>query len=171
MVLGLSLLAGTPAAGAPSTPPAGSSGWTPALFSYDRPDKLVVEESTPTAAQVDWRGRPPQMKANEPDPAQKGSAAPRAVADLNILRLKFKDADGDVVPVLLCTPRDKKGPFPVVVAVHGLTSNKMQVVAQVAPSLAKRGFAVLAPDMPCHGERPGDPFSVLNRDNPIRSFM
>jgi len=41
--------------------------------------------------------------------------------------------------------------------VHGLRSNKAQVCGQVAPALVKRGFAVLAPDMPLHGERPGNP--------------
>jgi alpha-beta hydrolase superfamily lysophospholipase len=73
--------------------------------------------------------------------------------------------------VLLCTPADRKGPFPVVVAVHGLTSNKAQVCAQVAPGLTKRGFAVIAADMPRHGERPGDPMSVINRSDLAGSFV
>jgi dienelactone hydrolase len=58
--------------------------------------------------------------------------------------------------MLLCTPAGKSGPFPLVVAVHGMNSNKAQVCGQIASPLAKRGFAVLAPDMPMHGERPGN---------------
>jgi dienelactone hydrolase len=84
--------------------------------------------------------------------------------------VKFRDADGDVVPALLCTPRGKTGPFPVVVAVHGLTSNKAQVAAQVAPELAERGFAVIAPDLPRHGERPGQPWSILDASDPRKTF-
>jgi dienelactone hydrolase len=92
------------------------------------------------------------------------------VGPLNIVRLRFTDAEGDVVPALLCTPRGKKGPFPLVVAVHGLTSNKAQVCAQVGPALAQRGFAILAADMPCHGERPGNPYSVMDHSHVARAF-
>jgi uncharacterized protein len=171
--LGLGLLLGSSAYAGPATQPGSPArnGWSADPFRYDRPAKLVVEETTPTVAQSDWHSRPPPMKADEPDPVATGPAKPRAVEHMSILRLRFKDADGEVVPVLLCTPRDKKGPFPVVVAVHGLTSNKAQVCAQVAPGLTKRGFAVIAPDMPRHGERPGDPYSVLDHSNPIRSFQ
>jgi pimeloyl-ACP methyl ester carboxylesterase len=54
--------------------------------------------------------------------------------------------------------------------VHGLTSNKAQVCAQVGPALAERGFAVLAADMPRHGERPGDPRTVLDKTNLTEAF-
>jgi alpha-beta hydrolase superfamily lysophospholipase len=176
LMIGLGLLLGSSAYGSPATQPADGgapprNGWSADPFRYDRPAKLVVEESTPTAAQADWHSRPPQMKADEPEPVATGPAKPRVVEQMNVLRLRFKDADGEVVPVLLCTPRDRKGPFPVVVAVHGLTSNKAQVCAQVAPGLTRRGFAVIAADMPRHGERPGDPYSVLDHSNPIRSFQ
>ena len=120
----------------PASPP---NGWSPRLFDYERPPKLVVEESTPTPAQVEWRGWPAQMKADEADPAERGRAQPRAVEQMDVLRLRFKDVDGEAVPVLLCTPRGKKGPFPVVVAVHGLTSNKMQVCAGLRRRFASAG--------------------------------
>ncbi|CAA9391607.1 MAG: hypothetical protein AVDCRST_MAG64-1224 [uncultured Phycisphaerae bacterium] len=160
-----------PAAG-PSTRPAVRNGWDGKLFDYVRPDELVVEESTPTAGQCDWRGRPPQMTAAAAtgDVATTGLAEPRVVEGMNVTRLRFKDADGDVVPVLLCTPAGKAGPFPVVVAVHGLTSHKAQVAAQVAPQLTRRGFAVLCPDMPRHGERPGDPRSLVDRGDIAAAF-
>lgn len=155
----------------PSTRPAAANGWNGKLFRYDRPAKVVVQESTPTAAQVDWRSRPPQAKADAPRPVARDAAPePRVVAEMNVVHLRFTDADGDVVPALLCTPKGKTGPFPLVVAVHGLNSNKAQVMAQVAPALAKRGFAVLAPDMPHHGERPGDPRAILDHADPLKAF-
>jgi len=82
-------------------------------------------------------------------------AKPVKVNNVDILRLRFKDAEGDTVPALLCTPAGKAGPFPLVVAIHGMNSNKAQVCGQLAPALIRQGFAVLAPDMPVHGERPG----------------
>ena len=66
MMLGLGLLLGSSAYAGPATQPAGtpaSNGWRADLFRYDRPAKLIVEESTPTFAQSDWHTRPPQMKA------------------------------------------------------------------------------------------------------------
>jgi hypothetical protein len=148
------------------------NGWDSKWFDYERPADLAVQASTPTAAQVDYTRRPPQQLAAAE--ANVGAAVqparPRAVGPLDVVHLRFRDAEGDVVPALLCTPRGKKGPFPVVVAVHGLTSNKAQVCAQIAPALAKRGFAVLSADMPRHGERPGDPRSVVDRSNPLEAF-
>jgi dienelactone hydrolase len=149
-----------------------SNRWDSTWFDYERPDRLIVEESTPTAAQVDYTRRPPQrdVSADEKLTASAKPARPRAVGPLDVVHLRFRDAGGDVVPALLCTPRGKQGPFPVVIAVHGLTSNKAQVCAQIAPALAERGFAVLSADMPRHGERPGDPRSVLDRSNPFEAF-
>src|SRR5688500_4034173 len=174
-VLGLGVLASaadlSPAA--PTQPAGGEAvrnGWSGTLYEYARPQKLVVEETTPAPEQIDWRRRPPPLKVDAPEPAATGPAEPARMGDFNVVRLRFKDAAGDVVPVLLCTPRDGKAPFPLVVAVHGLTSNKAQVCAQVAPALTKRGFAVLAPDMPRHGERPREPRSVLDRNNPLEAF-
>jgi dienelactone hydrolase len=89
---------------------------------------------------------------------------------LNILRLRFRDLEGADVPALLVTPRDRQGPFPVVIALHGLRSNKAQVVAQVAPTLVKQGFAVLAPDLPSHGERPGEAAKMFDQKD-IRAFV
>jgi dienelactone hydrolase len=120
---------------------------------------------------VDYTQRPPQVeKRGETVRPSRGNGKPRAAGPLDVLHLEYVDAAGDVVPALLCTPKGKKGPFPVVIAVHGLTSNKAQVCAQVGPALAARGFAVLAADMPRHGERPGEPRSVLDRSNPVQAF-
>ena len=146
-----------------------NNGWDARWFAYEA-SKPTVAQGTPTAAQVDWRQRPPQVRrAAELKPTAE-PAEPRRVGDVDIVHLRYIDADGDVVPALLCTPAGKAGPFPVVVAVHGLTSNKAQVCAQLAPEMTKRGFAVLAPDMPRHGERPGDPRSVVDQQRPLEMF-
>jgi dienelactone hydrolase len=152
--------------------PVAPNGWDAGWFDYERPAHVVVEESTPTPAQVDYTRRPPQQRPSADQPLRPSAAParPRALGPLDVVRLRFRDAEGDVVPAVLCTPRGKKGPFPVVVAVHGLSSNKAQVCAQIAPSLAKRGFAVLSADMPRHGERPGDPRTALDRSDPLRAF-
>ena len=168
----LSALAGLPTgAAAQSTQPAttqaarAANGWDGSWFRYDRPtDGWVVEETTPSADQVNFYRRPPQLDDPKEDlVAATAKAKPVAVGPVNIVRLRFKDNVGEVVTALLCTPKGKSGPFPLVVAVHGLTSNKAQVCGQVAPTLAKLGFAVLAPDMPLHGERPGNPHEIFNQ--------
>lgn len=160
------------AARPPATRP--SNGWDPAPFAYDRPATLEVEETTPTPAQVDWRGRPPAMPKDQPAPRADDDdddrAAPRIVADLSVVRLRFRDADGADVPVLLSLPKQGKGPFPVAVALHGIGSNKAQVTAQVGPALVRRGFAVLAPDLPLHGERGGDPRAMFDQRD-LKAFL
>ena len=148
------------------------NGWDAKWFVYERPEALIVSEATPTAAQVDYSKRPPQVSGGRGAAleASEERAEPRAVGPMDVVHVRYRDAAGEVVPVLLCTPKGKTGPFPVVVAVHGLTSNKAQVCAQIGPELVERGFAVLAADMPRHGERPGDPRSVLDKSNPIQAF-
>jgi pimeloyl-ACP methyl ester carboxylesterase len=129
---------------------------------------MVIEEATPTEAQVAFLRRPPQEAADAPEPKASGPAKPLAVGPFNVVHIRFRSATGDIVPAMLCTPKDGKGPFPLVIAVHGLTSNKAQVCAQVGPALAAKGFAVLAADLPCHGERPGQPLNIFE---PQKSFV
>ena len=132
-----------------------ANGWNASAFDYPRSDDLIVERTKPNAAQVNFNSRPPQ-KAEEPatlDPTANGK--PTTVGPVDVTRLRFKGFEDEMVTALLCTPKGQIGPFPLVIAVHGLGSNKAQVVGQVAPALAKQGFALLAPDMPLHGERPG----------------
>jgi dienelactone hydrolase len=155
------------------TPTAADNGWDRSLFEYDRPERHVVDVTTPTAGQIAWTGRPATLKRDvEGLRHTTGDVKPRTVGPVDMLHLKFASADGkSVVPALLCTPRGKPGPFPVVVAVHGLTSNKAQVAGQLAPALAKRGFAVLALDLPRHGERPGDPRALLDVARPFQTYQ
>jgi len=142
-------------------------GWDAKPFDYTRPQTLAVEETTPTAAQVGFWPRPPQAPADAPPPKATGPAQPLAVGPMNVVHLRFRDATGDIVPAILCTPKDREGPFPLVIAVHGLTSHKSQMVGMVGGALAAKGFAILAADLPCHGERPGMPLAILD---PQRSF-
>jgi dienelactone hydrolase len=169
----LGLCAPTAGASGPTTRRApAANGWDASWFDYAPAEAAAVEFSTPTKAQVSFSTRPPQ-KAEEPVELRPGAAdevKPVTIEGVDILRLRFRDAGGEIVPALLCTPHGQAGPFPVVVAVHGLGSNKAQVVGQVAPALTKRGFAVLAPDMPLHGERPGSAQGLLQRKDFITAL-
>ena len=130
--------------------------WESARFNYERPKHIAVEQTTPTDDQISFTHRPKIAEASAPDPIDTPAAKPRNLENYNVIHLRFKDALGKVVPALLCRPRGKTGPLPLVIAVHGLGSYKAQVCAQVAPTLTRHGFAVLAADIPCHGERPGE---------------
>lgn len=147
-----------------------ASKWDPAAFAYAKPASLVVEESTPLRAQVDWQRQPPKLSGREKAPQAGEPAKPLVMEGMSIVRLRFRNLDGADVPVLLVTPANRKGPFPVVIALHGLGSHKAQVVAQVGPALVKRGFAVLAPDLPLHGERPGNGHAMFDRRD-FRGFV
>lgn len=145
---------------------AADNGWDSSFFSYERTDELAVEISTPTPQQIDFRNRPPQYDGGEPLPQPTAVLPnPVVIGDMAVHHLRFQSVDGDVIAALLCTPADRAGPFPVAIAVHGLGSNKAQVCGQVGPALTRRGFAVLAPDMPLHGERPGDPRELWDSGN------
>jgi dienelactone hydrolase len=149
--------------------PATQNGWDAAFFKYER-TKLAVEETTPTAAQADvWR-RPGVLPKSLAAPVASGTGRPLKMAGMDVVRLRFRDALDDDVPALLCKPAGKEGPFPVVIALHGVNSHKAQMCGQVAPALTKRGFAVLAFDMPLHGERPGRPSDVLDLSDLHRTF-
>src|SRR5688572_17159162 len=156
---------------APATRPAVDNGWDARWFAYEPVRERVVELSTPTRAQVDWNARPPRLAADAPEPvATRRAVKPVTVDGIDIVHVRFRSRSGDIVPALLCTPAKKSGPFPVVIAVHGMGSNKAQVCGQVAPALTRRGFAVLAPDMPLHGERPGEPREIFDAGSPLRTF-
>ncbi len=176
-LLGMILASTVPGADAAAGPASNAAAdstpndlWDGALYSFKRPEKLVVEESTPTAAQASWMDWPERLPASPPDPVDRGSAKSVEVGPLDVVRLTFRDADGEVVPALLCRPHGSLGRLPVVIAVHGLTSNKAQVCAQVGPALSKRGFATLALDLPYHGERPGNPLALLNFSPTEKTF-
>ena len=165
LVAAAGLLIGPELLHAQATRPA--MDWAGSYYTYDRPDKLMIEETTPTQEQLAFRGRPPQV---EDDLRDSPKAKPLTMGQIDVRRLRFRDTQGDIVPALLCTPKSKAGPFPLAIAVHGLGSNKAQVCGQLAPALIRQGFAVLAPDMPVHGERPGDPREVWQKKDWLRAI-
>lgn len=138
------------------------NGWDASYFDYAKPAKLDYHVSQPTREQLSFVSRPSidSGKAIIPTTIM---PEPVATHGIEFLHVRFRNTDGEVVPMLLAMPAGKSGPFPVVLAVHGLHSNKAQVIGQLGRSLTKRGFAILAPDMPWHGERPGNSRDV--RDN------
>lgn len=136
------------------------------FFKYEKKTPEVVWR-TPTKEQIQIYLRPPQLSGDLKATDQQGLPEPVVFGGVALRWFAFKGVDGTWVPGLLATPPDAKGPLPLVVATHGLLGHKMQVVAQVAPSLTKRGFAVMAIDLPLHGERPGWGRDLLNPANPL----
>lgn len=147
-------------------------------FAYTVGDVEVVW-ATPTDVQTLALGRPPTWE-QLPEGVGAGEISwptPRRMwgAELRWLAFRASEAGasgaaGAWVPALLATPEDQPGPFPLVVAAHGLLSQKMQVISQVGPALVARGFAVLAIDLPRHGEREGSGLDFLDRRNPRAMF-
>ncbi len=163
------LMANGLVAGEPATRPTQENAWNPAFLKYEPEASPIVQETTPTADQVNWRTRPAQLP-NDPPPPQAGESAESVVVGpMTMTRLLYTSVSGEVVPALLCKPKEGAGPFPVVIAVHGMKSNKAQVCAQVGPELTRRGFAVLAADMPLHGERPGDITELWKQNNVFKT--
>src|SRR5688572_28941516 len=82
------------------------NGWDAKWFDYDRPGTLAVAETTPTPRQLHLARRPPQVTIRPTDPlhASVDPAPPRTLCAMNVVHLRFRDAEGDVVPALLWTP-------------------------------------------------------------------
>lgn len=135
------------------------NGWDARVFAYRRPERLEFQETTPVFDQINIAKRP-RPAADKFVPTTR-PAKPLVIENMKVVHLSFRDVDGDLVTALLCTPAKGDGPFPVVVATHGIYSNKAQMAWQVGPALTARGFAVLTVDMPLHGERPGNPWELL----------
>ena len=126
----------------PATGP--SREWPVEVFDYDRPIELQVRD--------------------RPDEPQRRPAGTRQ------RQVIFKDLAGEDVPVLITLPERGRGPFPVVVLVHGFSSNKHQVTRQLGKALTDRGLACLAADMPKHGDRPGPPKDLFVADQPQETY-
>lgn len=119
---------------------ASSSPWTPEVFDYDRPDRLNIVE----------RG---ELRNELPGTRQ--------------IELAFRNVRQEPVPVLVTLPKKGKGPFPPVLLVHPLGGDRRQMTREMGKTLAAKGFACVAPDLPGHGDRsngkveglfaPGDP--------------
>ena len=75
------------------------------------------------------------------------------------------DLAGAQVPSILLRP-DGSGPFPAVLLLHGYSSSKERLADTMGRSLAARGIASLAIDLPLHGSR-DDAIIQEARKNPL----
>ena len=136
IVVAVVVATGTPArAQTPATAPTGSSG----PYAYPPPARLEIRED--------------KRKIDD----QLMSTRQRFYV--------FKDVRGDEVFVLLTLPKHGKGPFPVVLLVHGFSSDSQHLTRQVGGPLVERGFALVAVDMPHHGRRAGVPKDLFAGDD------
>lgn len=123
--------------------------WTPEVFDYDGPAHLVIRELT----------QPPE----------------RRVPDTHQFGLVFKNLRGQDVPVLITLPERGKGPFPAIILLHALGSDRYQITRDLAGPLTRKGFACLALDLPCHGDRAssspaGKPEGLLPSERPAEAY-
>jgi dienelactone hydrolase len=79
------------------------------------------------------------------------TANPPAVAPL--YDVSYKGANGETVPAVYMLPKLKAEKVPTVVLLHGVGSNKEQMLL-LAYALAQRGYASFLIDIPGHGKRP-----------------
>ena len=93
-------------------------------------------------------------------------------------KILIRTTPNSVMPVYILTPKQAKKPLPTVLAFHGHGYGVKDIVGlnedgserhtpqgyhnDFAVSLCRRGFAVVAPEISCFGERVTD-FSYLNR--------
>jgi dienelactone hydrolase len=77
---------------------------------------------------------------------------PKPSSLVNTVHVTLTGPTGESVPGGFMRPKTE-GVFPVVLLLHGLTSDKDAVLKAYGIPLVMRGFAVLALDAPYHGER------------------
>jgi dienelactone hydrolase len=138
---------------------------------FNRTHPTGVLWKTPTVQQLNTFARSPATRPSLdralPLPfTTRDLPAPRRWVKADARWFAFKDDFDDIVPGLLLTPAGKAGPFPLVIATHGLFSHKSQVIGQIGLDLIEQGFAVVAIDLPFHGERPGFPPDILESRQP-----
>jgi dienelactone hydrolase len=96
-----------------------------------------------------------------PDPKAVRTISTQDMGDYTLERFEFFNGVDMVVPGVLLIPKNRKGPAPAVVALHGHGSNKESVCTDlkngqlVGPMLAKRGYVVAAIDAAFNGARVG----------------
>lgn len=122
---------------------------------------MVVEQTTPKDGQLRWTHKRLPTDST-PLATSRPAAEPANVGRMKVVRLRFASATDDIVPVLLATPAEGKPPFRLVIALHAIYCDKAQVLGQFGPALTEAGYAVMSPDLPCHGERAGNVLDLLN---------
>src|SRR5262245_53184181 len=87
-----------------------------------------------------------------PDPRKVRILSKEDRGDYTLERFEFHNGVDMIVPGILLIPKQRKGPVPAVIALHGHGSSKESVCTDpknsqlVGPSLAKRGYVVAAID-------------------------
>lgn len=84
----------------------------------------------------------------------------RAAAEGTYTDFNFPSEMGDTAYGTFVRP-NSKGPFPLIVLIHGLGGNGQSMIDQFAKDFLKAGFAVLALDAPHHGRRASSDDSKL----------
>jgi len=96
-----------------------------------------------------------------PDPAKVRITSKEENDDYITERFEFSNGVDVLVPGMILIPKNRKGPVPAVLALHGHGSSKERVLSDpksvelVGPMLAKKGYVVAAIDSHFCGERVG----------------
>jgi dienelactone hydrolase len=96
-----------------------------------------------------------------PDPAKVHVLSKDDKGDYTLERFEFHNGVDMVVPGILLIPKDRKGPLPAIVGLHGHGSSKESICTDAAsaqmigPDLAKKGYVVAAIDAYFNGDRVG----------------
>jgi cephalosporin-C deacetylase-like acetyl esterase len=96
-----------------------------------------------------------------PDPAKVKVLTKEDHEDYTLERFEFYNGVDMTVPGILIVPKNRKGPLPAVIGLHGHGSSKESICTDlksgqlIGPPLAKRGYIVAAIDACFNGERVG----------------
>lgn len=96
-----------------------------------------------------------------PDPRKVKVVSKEEFDDYTLERFEFYNGVDMTVPGVILIPKNRKGPVPAIIALHGHGSSKESVCTDlkngqlVGPMLAKRGYVVAAIDAAFNGYRVG----------------
>jgi dienelactone hydrolase len=96
-----------------------------------------------------------------PDPRKVKVVSREDKGDYILERFEFYNGVDMVVPGILLVPKNRKGPVPAIVGLHGHGSSKESICTDpkssqlIGPLLAKKGYVVAAIDACFNGERVG----------------
>lgn len=96
-----------------------------------------------------------------PDPAKVKVLSKEDHEDYTLERFEFHNGVDMVVPGIILIPKNRKGPVPAIIGLHGHGSSKESICTDakasqlIGPMLAKRGYVVAAIDGAFGGERVG----------------
>jgi hypothetical protein len=96
-----------------------------------------------------------------PDPAKVKVVSREDMGDYILERFEFHNGVDMVVPGILLLPKERKGPAPALIGLHGHGSSKESIGTDlkssqlIGPLLARKGYVVAAIDACFNGERVG----------------